>query len=226
MQIQIGSQIIPIGPGPEKLARYAASSALSKTASQIKREVREEMPKVFDRPTPWILNSLLMKGATAKNLTAKVWFKDEAFKGVAPDKYMGTHVFGGSRPEKRSERQLGGYVVPTEAAEKDQYGNVRRGQITKILSNVNRNVDQYSNTPAQRRGRTGQYFMGTPRGQGGRPFAVYLRTATGLTPVLFFQKAAPKYKKRLPFYEIAQMVIDRDFARTFESELSRMQART
>jgi hypothetical protein len=61
----------------------------------------------------------------------------------------------------------------------------------------------------------GEYQKGRSRGR----FASVIR-ARGLRPVLI-QTKAPRYSKRLPFYEIANKVIDMRLVATFQAELSR-----
>lgn len=129
----------------ERRIHRATAVALTRTAVQVKAAVRAEMPKVFDRPTPWTLNSLFVDPAkfTQAVPEARVWIKDEAGgKGVAPTKYLLPEIEGGARGWKRSERALqrAGFlyadeqIVPAAGAALDAYGNVRRGLIVTLLS--------------------------------------------------------------------------------------------
>jgi hypothetical protein len=56
---------------------FAAVVALTRTAQKIKAEQPKEMSRVFDRPTPWTLNSVFMQGATKAAPMARVWLKDQ-----------------------------------------------------------------------------------------------------------------------------------------------------
>ena len=98
------------------------------------------MRRVFDRSTAWTLNSLYVKGATKQSLTARVWFKDYD----DPRHYLLPQVYGGSRPQKRLEvllTRLGVMraderAVPAAGARLDAYGNMGRGQVQQIISQL------------------------------------------------------------------------------------------
>jgi hypothetical protein len=55
---------------------FAVALALTRTAQDVKRAEQAEMRGVFDRPTPFTLNSLFTKPATKQSLEARVWVKD------------------------------------------------------------------------------------------------------------------------------------------------------
>lgn len=57
---------------------YATATALTRAAQGLMDRLRDEMRVVFDRPTPYTLNSLRMVPARKDRLEARVWFKDEA----------------------------------------------------------------------------------------------------------------------------------------------------
>lgn len=115
---------------------YTISTCLSKMAKEVKEGEIKEMQKIFNKPTPYTLNSIQTDTATKERLTAAVWFKSQA------EKYLGPQVFGGDRAFKRMEGALrrvgvlpaGMYCVPGQRAKMDQYGNMDRGQIVQIIS--------------------------------------------------------------------------------------------
>lgn len=121
---------------------FAAARALTKTQQLVKKAIEEEMPRVFDNPTPYTLDSLRLQPATKQNLYSRVWLKEDTFKGTAATKYLRPQVEGGERSTKRFERALqargllpnGWVAVPGKAASLDQYGNVEPSQIVQILS--------------------------------------------------------------------------------------------
>lgn len=129
----------------EQQIRRASVIAVTRTAVQVKADVRATLPKVFDRPTPWTLGSLYVAPATFGQAVpeARVWIKDEGGgKGVAPTKYLLPEIAGGTRGFKRSEVALqragflraGEQIVPAAGAALDAYGNVSRGLIVQLLS--------------------------------------------------------------------------------------------
>ncbi|MBM9615978.1 hypothetical protein JWJ90_17045 [Desulfobulbus rhabdoformis] len=112
--------------------RRAANVALNKTGKAIKEEIRKEMERVFERPTPYTLNSMQLTPARKGELEAKVWLKE-------PDRmsqhYLVPQVEGGERKLAGYERAIGlGHLYPTQYIRKNIYGNVSAGQIRQILS--------------------------------------------------------------------------------------------
>ena len=116
--------------GMEKQVRFATSLAINRTAQVVKEELKREMQSVFDRPTPFTLNSLQMTPSTKQRLEAKVWFKNPPRVGDIHH-YLEPQVYGGSRPFKGFEYLLqtnahvsrslprGWFAVPGPAASKD-----------------------------------------------------------------------------------------------------------
>ena len=121
---------------------FAYSLAVNRTAKLVKQAEIDKMRAVFDRPTPYTLNSLYVKPGTKANPSAYVWLKYDTFKGTPAEKYLLPQIDGGSRSHKRFERALQGvgamptgyYCIPGKFAQMDNYGNWSRGQIIKILS--------------------------------------------------------------------------------------------
>ena len=125
---------------------FALARALTQTAKAIQEDEIKEMKQTFDRPTPFILNSLRIEPATKTNLQAKVCVKDAAVKILSP------HIFGGERQVKRFEfhlRRAGilpedKYITPGACAPLDRYGNIPGGVITRILSALKAHPDIYA----------------------------------------------------------------------------------
>jgi hypothetical protein len=197
---------------------FVVAMALTKTGKIAQEEIKKAMPRAFDRPTSYTLNSTYLRPATKTRLEALVKIKDENFKGLAANKWLHAEVFGGVRNLKRSERSLkikgylkdGEQIVPGKGVSLDGYGNIRGGQMSKILGALQSNADPMQNetTASRKRGRTkrrkAEYFVGSPGG-GRLPRGVYARTSfafgSAIKPVLIFTKAG-RYKKRLRFEEI------------------------
>lgn len=133
--------------GMHRQIPYAAANGINATARRVKGAVYTAMGLVFDRPTPFTMNSLQLTPALApKTIEAQVWFKDPPSSSNADRHFLLPQVEGGRRPLKPFERGLvqaflgkgGRYAVPSKYAKDfgflDQYGNLGRGQITKLLS--------------------------------------------------------------------------------------------
>lgn len=204
---------------------FALAASLTKTAQFTSGKLRDEMKRSFDRPTPFTLNSLYVSPATKQNLSASVKIKDEALKGNAAIKFLGPEIYGGSRSMKASEHLLnragvlpaGWSMVPASGAQLDGYGNLPRGVIQRILSQLSASRDSLQNaTPAsKRRSRKrvgGQYFAAIP----GRARTAHLKpgiyerfgfaVGSAIRPVLMFIPRMPRYRQRYKFFEIADQV--------------------
>ena len=137
----IADQIAEMGRrGP-----VVAAIALTRTAKDVQAAIKEEMRSVFDRPTNYALNGTFLKTATRDRLEARVWVKDNPFgNGTPADRFLGPQIFGGARGHKGMERLLqangmmpqGWFAVPGDGADLDASGNVRRGQIRQMLSQL------------------------------------------------------------------------------------------
>jgi len=233
-------QIVDLGRrGP-----IVAAIALTRTARDVQGAIKDEMRSVFDRPTTYAVNGTFLKAATAASLSARVWVKDNPFgKGTPADRFLGPQIFGGSRGHKGMERMLqangkmpqGWFAVPGEGADIDANGNMRRGQIRQMLSQLK--VQQGSGyesraTGSQRSNRTiarqGVTYFALPNGNKGLPPGVYAKRrfalGTAIKPVLIFVQQAD-YKKRLNFHEVGQATIAERFPVHFEAELNRPRGR-
>ena len=110
-----------------------AAIALTKTAQHAQKAVIAEMPRVFDRPTPYALRGTRVKPANYKTgrMEASVEFKTDVSKGTPAEKYLHAEVFGGARRLKRFEVALqrigvlpaGMVVVPGKGIKLDAYGS-------------------------------------------------------------------------------------------------------
>lgn len=205
---------------------FVVAKALTATAKDSQEAIRDAMPRVFEKPTPYTLNGTYVKPATKMNLEATVKLKDESFKGTPANKYLGPSIFGGQRNIKRVERLLTGRgilpagmsVVPGEGAKLDAYGNMTRGQFSKILSQLKANTDQYQNESAASRKRksrksAARYFAGAPAG-GKLPAGVWERTSfargSAIKPILLFVNV-PSYRKQFDFFGLVNQTIRNKF---------------
>ena len=203
----------------------AVATGLTRTGVLVRESIKTTMRRVFDRPTPYTMNALFLEKADATRLVAKVWLKDDrAGSGTPATEYLLPQVSGGARNVKRFEVGLraigalpaGWLVTPGAGARLDAYGNVSKGQIIEVLSQLritllagstrNMSFDARRQIRAQRRA-GGRFFVVAP---GGRlQPGVYQREFFGrnVTPVFAFVSRA-SYRKRLDFYGEASKVIE------------------
>ena len=122
---------------------YAASVAINRVAVLAKDAIRAEMPRAFDRPVPFTLNSLYLKVSTKTNLEAELGLRDFAPKGNPASKYLAPQIYGGPAYATRFQKSLRfkgilaptRYAIPTQSdnLRHNMYGNVSPGMYTEIL---------------------------------------------------------------------------------------------
>ena len=228
---------------------FATALALTRTAQNGQKAMVESFSKQFDRPTPYTLRSTFIVPATKTKLESSFGVKDLSPSGTrfSPADILAPHFYGGTRALKASEfrlRQAGfldadEYIVPGAGARLDAYGNVSRGQIVQMLSQlkleISGSASAATRSPRSRRkqAQAGRIFWS--RGPD-RPFTRidrhgdyhtrYSHLAKGawivsqgqLAP-LFIATHAPHYKKRFDMDRIKA-----DTIRTFNAEFERAMA--
>ena len=232
----------------DKKINVAVVASLNQAARVGYESVRNEMGKVFDRPTPWVIGGAQYKKATSAKLEAQVDFDKWGNKtGVTVEKVLGAEITGGPRKYKRHEIAMqragilpnGYYIVPGEAAQLDQYGNMKGSEIVKIMSWFRAFGEQgyRANTTDKRKA---ALLRGTKKNNnlGFQYFAVipgstkthlhpgiYTKAITGfgssIRPIMMFVKA-PNYRKRLDFYGIATREAEQEIKRVLPIYLKQM----
>lgn len=156
-------------------------------AFEVMSAEKKSIKEVFPTANPRTLKNIFVKKATKDSPHTQVRF-DQIYRGEGIDEYMRPHVEGGKRGMKRSEKRLKQFYVPGKGARLDQYGNMRGGQVTQILSQLKRFGDRtgydMNETAASRQRRSGrskttEYFI-VRRPRGGLKPGVYQRVQTGV----------------------------------------------
>ncbi|MDO9227155.1 MAG: hypothetical protein Q8M09_12505 [Pseudomonadota bacterium] len=219
-----------------KQVPFAAAQAINAVAFTVKKETGPaEMRAVFSKPTPWTLRSLFVKKATKHTLRAVVgWGQDLYSKSRAsPDEILGHQILGGARREKGLEMWLrsagyigsGEFVVPGAAARMDAYGNMSRGQVMQVISQLRIGSDSAawkSDSAHSKRNvkRAGRIFWS--RG-GHLPRGAWVSKGGSVAPLLVVI-TAPKYQTRLNIRKVVQRTVAQNFEREFRTALSRAMA--
>jgi hypothetical protein len=127
--------------------RRAQLEALDATANDVRDAERLEIDDSFDRPTPHTRNAVFVQRTQGGVPEARVGLKDDysGNQGVrAQSTYLRAQIEGGSRALKSFEKSIRGlgvmdgtqFIVPGRFARLDAYGNISRGQIVQILSQL------------------------------------------------------------------------------------------
>lgn len=216
---------------------FAQVLTATRLAQRVKKGVLPVMKARLDRPTPTTLNSLFVKAAT-KAKAAEVYFKDSWASGIPADVYLQQAVNGGLRPHKRFEKaliargimQASEYAVPT-APFMNQYGNVSRGTMTKILSGLGaaslRAGYQANATNSRRskaKGNAHRYFSADVDGTRGVWERVSMGMGDAVRPVFVFSASAPRYRTIFPFFKIGENIVKANHAAEFAQAFAEAQA--
>jgi len=207
--------------------QFAEALALTKMAQSIKSAEHGEMRSVFDRPTPFTMNSLRLQPATRQRPEARVWFKDPP-RLTESQHYLLPQVYGGDRLDKRFEKTLqraglltkGMQLVPASGAKLDAYGNVSRGTYARMYADLQASPVGANTTPASRRRRGAHprsqgFFYGNPGGRGRGVWERY-RTAFGSAVKPVFLEARPGYRVRFDFFGLAERTAARVYPSAFD----------
>ncbi|WP_145517787.1 hypothetical protein [Yersinia mollaretii] len=185
---------------------FALALSATRTAQRAQAAIKQEISRVFDRPTPWILNSTYVLAASKKDPRAVVYARE--WGGTPAPTTLTPQIEGGQRSYKRSEGHLrnagylpnGWQVAPGPGVRKDKYGNISRGQIQQILSGLRAHHDPQQNMKS---GQRSEYFVVRPGQRSALQPGVWLRVGRQPSLVLTFI-SPPVYQQRLDWYGVAQ----------------------
>lgn len=224
----------------EKQVPFAASLAINNVMKTALPAVQAEMKRVFDRPTPWTLKSYrVLKFSKKQDLTGIIGFKDTDYKGgpggrssSAAGVYLQPLMSGGPRPPKRFEALLRSrgligrdeFVVPSKFQRLDQYGNVPRSVVQKVLANLRAGFDPLSHTPtggARGGKKKADYFFTRAGIRGQRLTAIWQnfgsRGGQRAVPAFVIVKARPHYKRIFDQEKVVSNELKRRFAVEFDA---------
>lgn len=190
---------------------YALAVALTSTAQQVKRDIEAEMPRAFDSPTSWTLNSLRLQAARKNNLQAVVAVKDRAARGNPALFWLAPEVYGGDRSDKRAEMALktagllpsGMQVVPGREAALNRFGNMTKGAISKAVRGAKASED---GLPQDARAK---YFV---MRKGGQPIGIAARFSKKRMGMVMAFVNSGRYRQRLDFYGIGHASIRKNYS--------------
>lgn len=188
-------------------AEAQAVTQLAKLAAQVEKTA---MPTVFDKPTPFTVNSVAVQAARKDNPGARVYIRDKAAEYLAPYEFGGVQ-FTGRKP---------GNLVPVGATT-NQYGNLPRGVMRRYLNRP----DAYLGTVKTARGdvyglwqRPSKKPAKTRRAGKGK--GITSNTSGRLKLIVAIHQPV-ETTKRLRFGERAEHVVRSNFNRVFGAALAK-----
>ena len=213
----------------------AAAKALTFTAQAAQKSIVAAMGSTFKGgATRYTLNSTRIEPATMKDLSARVAVKDRTTNnGTLPEDYLYPQVYGGPRKEKRFERAMryAGLLQGRERAvlgdyaPVDSFGNLKKGEIQKILTATRSAFDPYqkksNSARSKRNAKKAPYFAARI----GKTMGIWKRDTTReIVPILIFITKPPVYTSRLNFEDIARETAQREFEPIFRRLLAKENA--
>lgn len=200
---------------------FIAQEAINKTLYQVKSDLRTDMEQLFDRPTAFTLNSMMVWPEASKiKLEGELGFRDFAGKGNAAGSYLAPQIEGGGRNLKKFEKQLqnagllprGLFTTPASAggpenkgAPLDVHGNIPGSYLMAVLSYLRANRDGTQNrstTKKQKGASRGVQWFVINDNKNGLPLGIYERKAGAFHMVIKFV-SAPNYEVRFPASALA-----------------------
>lgn len=175
---------------------FATAKALTALAKIVQVGEQQAMRSVFDRPTPFTVNAVGVRGARKDNLQALVFVKDIAAAYLAPYEEGGTN--------KLNSRAL---LKPVNAP-LNQYGNLAKTKLAQLKAKGNVFVGKV-------KGKGGQEISGVWQrnpATKGKPASVKL--------LIRFGDAHP-IKHRLDYRQRAETLVRANFSREMGIALAR-----
>jgi hypothetical protein len=223
-------------------ASRAQLEALDRTALDVRAAEVREIDDSFDRPTPFTRNAVFVKRTQGGVPLAEVGLKND-YGGFTrgATRWLSPGIEGGGRPLKSFEKSIRAlgvmdgtqYIVPGRYARLDAYGNISRGQIVQVLSqlraftgaeSVSRNLVRRDGTRDQGNESSTvkkalQLRNAAFRRAGGQYFAVGPAPRGGLAPGIYQRQVAtrrmagaPSPKPRLIMRFVDRAQYERRFA--------------
>lgn len=223
--------------GLEKQLPFATAKALTQTAKKAQARLVGEMKAKFSNPTDYTLDSTFVKPAQKRNLTAVVGLRDRLAKKahLSMAETLAHHFTGGDRAWKKLEVHLnragligrGEYVVPGAGATLDAHGNMNRGQIAQIMSQLRLGLNPQNWSSKSRRSRrnvtkAGRIFWarGNERDRHLRRGAwIDMGGSVGLRPLLIVVKGA-RYRRRFDLERMTCEVVAKEWPSAFGAALA------
>lgn len=198
-------------PKIRKKLMYAESEALNQTANIAAKAQRAQADKIFDRPTPFLLNGIF--NPRGKLGFIGIFSRFNTLRAeLIPGAPRGQFRAGGERVNKVIALQAMGGIrtppkralpVPTAKARRNKYGNLSRTYIKTLLAKDN------------------HVQLGLREGV--QP-GIYRRERNGRLSLLVAWEPRAKYRSIFPYYQIAKGVFtnnfDNQFKKAFENEMA------
>lgn len=201
---------------------FALALTATWTAQDVQAEEKKVIARVFDNPSPYVINSVRVKAARKDNPIAAVWINDGSTgNGGNIAKTLSAEIWGGKRKAKgftwamrhKGLLKSGQYLTAAPNAKRNQYGNISKASMKKVISDLE--------NPTSSKGRIKYFMLDNDSGVSSAWNNVIWKKVgrNGMEPFLLITDEAPSYKKRLPFFEVAERIIKRQAPINFEKAM-------
>ncbi|UPG89282.1 hypothetical protein L2Y96_18050 [Luteibacter aegosomaticola] len=174
---------------------FAASQAINDLAKQVAAAEKENIKATFEKPKPFTINAVGVKGSNKRNLTAVVFVRPVAAKYLAPYEEGGAHKLPGRALLNPKNIRL------------DQYGQLTRATLARLKARS----DVFIGPVNTKNGAVNGVWQRV-RARRGQP--------AGLKLLIRFGDALP-VKKRLGYGDRARDVIDAGWKPAFDRAMAR-----
>lgn len=202
--------------------------SINDVARNLVAKHKRDLPKHFDRPKNFTINSLYAQFANSKWLFASIEYKARAGKKILKQHWLAPSVFGGTRRDKGLDIALKAFnvippdyqAIPTDDIQTDGHGNVPAGLVKQIISYLR--VD-LSGTQNRVTGRMNANQRRLELKRKARFFVVPIGSTNNMSPGIYEYRAmfggravrklfsfakAPTYEPRFPFFETSKQFVE------------------
>ncbi|WP_434715498.1 hypothetical protein [Paraburkholderia sp. A3RO-2L] len=193
---------------------FAIAQTLTAVAKIAQAGEKAAMPEVFDRPTPFTVNSVAVKGARKSDLEARVFIKDIAAAYLEPYEFGGNHKLIGRGKT---------WLNPKDRTLLNQFGNLNKSAMQRLESRSDVFVGTIKTKNGEQIGGVWQRPQNAKviKRAGRRGVALRGANTTGHLRLLIRFGDAMPVRRHLEFGERAFEAVDENFAREFDKAMAK-----
>lgn len=214
--------------------RKAVTGALSDTVDDLHTRQTMEMKQVFNNPTPYVLRGLKKRypgGKMGQGVTKAGTYFEFFPVGKSPEDIVKPHVFGGSRPQKRSERRLaglglnpGGFTVMGDDYPRNNSGDISGARYTQMLHQLGGLSDMARQSMPKNRQKNRKGISYYVIRRGGTPIAIGERNGSSTRIILVLARNV-QYQKRYDYFGVGQKQVEYSLPLHFNRIINRYMSR-
>ncbi len=198
-----------------KQVPFATARALTDVAKLAQAEVTGDLPKIFDRPSPFTMRGLSIQSATKTTLASAVFVKPIQAQYLLHEEIGGTRL-----PSENTRKPEATALILPSKIDRNQFGNIPYGAVSRIIALADSTRELTTGQKrrkkaydAARAKRDTGYFYLKDKGIGGRgPGGFFKRLPGHHVLRLFSFESTTRYEPRFGFRERVTLVAKTKFA--------------